>query len=85
MGFGEPSERGGGAGCGVEFDDFDFISYLLEMKLMDGMDAKPLRSSQSLLDYNQELAAAEERIARGDFVTHEEVLDALSTEIQSRD
>lgn len=84
MGFGEPSERGGGAGGGVGFADFYFISYLLEMNSMDGMDVKSLHSSQSLLYYNQELADAEARIAQGDFISHEEVLHSLCTKKQSR-
>jgi hypothetical protein len=84
VGFGEPSERGGGAGGGVGFDDFYFISNPLEMNSMDGMDVKTLQSSQSLLDYNQELAEAEARIAQGDFNSHEEMLHALCTKKQSR-
>ena len=51
---------------------------------MDGMDVKSLQSSQNLLDYNQELAEAEARIAQGDFISHEEVLHALCTKKQSR-
>lgn len=51
---------------------------------MDGMDVKSLQPSQSLLDYNQELAEAEARIAQGEFSIHEEVLHSLCTKKQSR-